>query len=876
MDRLRDAVSSRMGRVVAVGLLLLGVVTAVPAFSASASAHQSHIDASVSCDGEVSWTTKSWSSGDEGSHGDVRVWSEDDGGESHDLEHGSFSGDNGYQFSGSFEWPDGVSSMRIHSTPNGAWGNGETSDDDDEITITKPEDCDHHPEVGSSFECEDSAPGYGDGAATFTLTNPAGPFGHDADFSLSGPDGQEGGDYHVPSGEHEQVTYHGLSDGHHTVHVKVGDDEHDEEFDIDCDESMPSVETSQACVAGDGAITVNLANTGGDAVEFTVEHPVTGEVEHLTLQPNQSVSRTFSGLADGDYVVPVYAGEQELTKQFTVDCDDDEGDDPDDECPSDDESDSSYGASGGDSSSSSTDGEEPSSTETDDEGDCESEPPAECPDDGGDDDHDGSSTSTSTDTEGSYGVTRYSSTSSSSSTSSTEYEGSSSTDHDGSSSTDGEDHDGDDHDGDGDDDCDDDDDAEGAVQVSKACVDHDGQVTITLVHVSGEDDLDFVVNGVTYTVRPGDTKDIVVGGLPDGTHHFSVMAGGQDLSFDVTVDCDLEPTVTVSQQCVDFDGSLSLVLKNLGDDVDAVFTIDDIEHVVAPLGSETVTFAGLPDGTTTITLAINGVEQPDIVASFDCDPAFDVVAECNTIGSDGEVQVFWFTITNNESTSVDVAWDGGTATVPAGESRTVATTSAVISLTYDGVEIASAQATNVVCSRTVTVQKQVIGEPQSPETYTVTIYRVTGETRAPEVIVDLVAGETKTVALPSTLDPAGIQYSVVETATGTAVSSVVTPDSLTLSGHLGQTISIVVTNGYSQILPPPPPPPAGSTTTTTTTPGATTTTVRQGGPVPPTTTVPKGPLPVSGGTPLPTLLIGFGLSALGTAMLMVRRRPATR
>ena len=302
MDRLRGAIASRKGRVVATALLLLGTVTAVPVFSAQASAHQSHISASVSCDGEVSWTTSSWTTGSDGSHGDIHVWGETDSGESHDLEHGSFSGDNGYQFSGSFEWPEGASSMTLHSKPSGSWGNGEASEDGDDVSIVKPEDCDDHPEVGKDVECEDSAPGHGDGMVTLTLTNPAGPFGHDADFELSGPDDSASTSHRVASGHNEQVSYHGLSDGHHKVHVKVGDKEYDEDVEIDCDESVPSVEQSQACVAGDGSITVSLSNTGGDAVEFTVENPVTGEVEHLTLQPNESESRTFSGLDDGDYV----------------------------------------------------------------------------------------------------------------------------------------------------------------------------------------------------------------------------------------------------------------------------------------------------------------------------------------------------------------------------------------------------------------------------------------------------------------------------------------------------------------------------------------------------------------------------------------------
>jgi hypothetical protein len=754
--------ASTKARALALGVLVLGTVATVSVFSANASAHQSHIDASVSCDGTVSWTASSWSNGDEGSHGDIRVSEHSDDGESRDLRQGSFNSENGYRFSGTLPWPEGADSMTISAKPYGAWGNGDTSDDGDDVIVAQPEDCEHHPEVGTVTECEDSAPGYGDGAVTFTLTNPAGPFGHDAEFDLSGPDsGSQGGTYHVASGHHETVSYHDLDDGHHRVHVKVGDKEYDEDFEINCDQSVPSVDDHEECVGGDGEITVHMSNTGGDAVEYDIEDPVTHEHETVKVEPNHTESRHFGHLHDGEYTLPVHVGDEDMSQHHTVNCDHE-------------------------------------------------------------DDHGDKGTS--------------------------------------------------------------------SVTFEKACVDHDGRVTLALIVTGGKDAVLFTVEGVTYSVKPGVPTTAVVGGLTDGAHRIHVTAGKKDLSFDVTIGCDLSPRVTVTQECVEFDGAVNLLLENLGDDVSATFAIDGVDHVLAPGASQTVVVDGLSDGPTTITLAINGKAQPDIVVNFDCDPVFGVAAECNTISAQGDVQEYWFTITNTESTAVDVSWNGGSVTVPAGESRTVASSTAVLSLQHDGVEIASTQATNVVCTRSVTVEKQVIGTPASPETYTVSISRRVGDTFVPAVSFDLVAGQSKSVALPSTLDPIGIGYKVEETGRGSASSSVITPGTLTLSGHLGQTVSVVVVNAYDQSVttssvaqggPVPPAPPTTPTTATTDPPAGPTTTIVQVLPPPPSltptptttpTTVSTRPLPVSGGSPLPLLFIGFGLACMGGAMVLTRRR----
>jgi uncharacterized repeat protein (TIGR01451 family)/LPXTG-motif cell wall-anchored protein len=353
--------------------------------------------------------------------------------------------------------------------------------------------------------------------------------------------------------------------------------------------------------------------------------------------------------------------------------------------------------------------------------------------------------------------------------------------------------------GDDEHDCEPPDEGQGTIEVSKACVANDGQVTVTLTTVGGDESVTFVVEGVEYEVAPGQSKDVVLSGLNDGIHTIQVSAGYQDLSFDVEIACDLSPRVTVTQECSAFDGSVDFFLENLGDDLDATFTIDGVDHVVAPGGSTTVTISGLADGTHTFTVAINGVAMPDVEITVDCDPNFDVVAQCNTVTVTGEVTTYWFTVTNTESTAVEVSWDGGSATVPAGESRIIGSTTAPLSLRYAGSVIATVPATDVICNRTVVVEKNLIGAPATPETYTVTVSRLVGDTYVEELVFDLVAGTPTTITLPSTLDPAGITYKVEETGRGTAATSVVTPSDLTLAGHLGESVSVVVTNGYASV-----------------------------------------------------------------------------
>src|SRR3954468_13342161 len=67
-------VMRQLRRIFTAVLVLLGAILIVPAFSGVVSAHHSNIDASVACDGTVSWKATSWATGPAGTNSDIRVF----------------------------------------------------------------------------------------------------------------------------------------------------------------------------------------------------------------------------------------------------------------------------------------------------------------------------------------------------------------------------------------------------------------------------------------------------------------------------------------------------------------------------------------------------------------------------------------------------------------------------------------------------------------------------------------------------------------------------------------------------------------------------------------------------------------------------------
>ncbi|MEY4173623.1 MAG: hypothetical protein RI900_788, partial [Actinomycetota bacterium] len=799
--------STSLRRAVVAGLVLVGSVSAAPVFASGGdSAPRARLDAEVSCDGTVEWRADASGDDEKGSNPDIRVTRRVDGGAPEEVGEGSFSKANDHEFSGSFEWPEGADTIQLSVVPQGTWGNGSTSKQGETVELELPDDCDGHPHVGEEVECVDSAPGVGEGTMVLTLSNPAGPFGRTARFSVHEPDGGEHRSSHeVRSGDTESIEFHHLSDGHHEVTIDIDGESEDHEFEVDCDRPVTSVEQSRQCVDGAGEVTLLLSNTGGASAEFRVEHPLTHEVETIVIEAGGSATRRFAGLPDGEWTIPVQAGDDDLSQSVEIDCamaddhGDDECEDLDDDAPDEGDDDGTSTSVEDSSPDSSVEDSSPDSSVED------SSPDSSVEDSSPDSSVHHSSPGVSVESWSSKPSTSVESSSPDSSVedsspdSSVEDSSPDSSVEDSSPDSSVEDSspDGRHDDDDDDDDCEE----EGRPEVTftKSCVDQDGQVSITLSVVGGDDSVKFVVAGVTHRVRPGTTKVVVIGGLADGTHTIPITADGKNMSITVSIACDLPPVVKVTQQCSAFDGVIEVLLDNPGDDRPATFTVNGTETVVAPGSSTKVRIEGLADGSHTVQLSINGVAQPDVVVTFDCDPVFEVVARCNTVSSTGAVQMHWFTITNTESVDVTVTWPDGSVLVPAGESRTIASTATTLSIEYAGVAIASAEASAATCSKDVTVSKSVIGTPPAGEVYTVTIWRRVGADWDTITSFDVAPGSPVTVQLPSTLDPAGIDYRIEETAKGSASTSSVSPGTITLTGDQGATVSVAVTNGYAGV-----------------------------------------------------------------------------
>jgi len=594
-----------------------------------------------------------------------------------------------------------------------------------------------HCDLDPSFSHVESCAN-GDGNVEVTLTNNGDDV--DATFVLDGVS------YVVAPGASKVVTLTGLADGSHLIPLTVNGVDKSFTVLVDCDRpGQPAVDVAQSCANEDGVVVVTLKNIGGQL-------PLTFNVDgtDYVVAANSNLPVTLSGLLDGDHLISITQGENDFSQTVKVHCD---------QAPTVDSSQSCVEGQGGVSDGQvvvnlHNNGDDVAVVFTVNGTPYTVAPKATLPVTiGGLPDGQNTITVMAGSIDLSFTVTV-------------------ACDHPG----------------------------VGTIATAQDCADNDGVVTITLIATDGELPVVFTVNDVQHSVAPNATDKVVIGGLNDGTNHISVMAGDKDLSFDVKTSCDLPPLVNYQQACSQFDDTVSVTIVTQGDDVAVTFTISGVDYVLAPGQSQTILIDHLADGVNTIPVSINGIARDPIVVTSKCDPTITVTPICNTVDVDGEVVQYWFTIGNTESTDVTVTWDGGSVTVPAGQSITVSTTSASLVLRHNEAVIAQASGTEAAdCSRTVTFTKELLGQPSTGETYTVRVSRLVGESYVEEATFDLAAGTPKTITLPSTLDPAGITYKVEEIARGTADTSSVSPDQLTLAGHLGETVDVVITNGYGGV-----------------------------------------------------------------------------
>lgn len=343
-----------------------------------------------------------------------------------------------------------------------------------------------------------------------------------------------------------------------------------------------------------------------------------------------------------------------------------------------------------------------------------------------------------------------------------------------------------------------------------------GQILLTLSNAGGE--------SVTFTVVGPDnvSRDFTVaaGGVPatytyldlaDGVYVITITAsdGTAGLNQTVTVDCDhADPSASAKAACTEnFDGVITVTLVNAGNE-GVIFTITDPRDgtttVDVPVGAgaqvDHVMTGVFADGNWTIPIVANG-KVLDVHVTVDCDPVFDLRAICTDVTAD---DVYWYAIKNRETTDLVVTWDGGNLQVLAGATVNIASTVAPLSLKFNGIEIATADVNTEICKQNTIVEKKLNGQPPTGETYTIRISRLDDSTFFEDITFDLDAGETLSIDLPSTLFPDGIEYLIEELDNGTASKSIINVNGtggsiITTSGHLNETISVVVVNGYAAI-----------------------------------------------------------------------------
>ena len=339
MAAFRGFLKFRVRHVFSAVLVVLGVVTIIPAFTGSVTAHHAEATAEVRCDGVISWTATAW----EGyandpntpkdeydlsrTNSNVRVWVEILAGSGTPPadQFGAFNSGNGYSFSGTFQWPAGATIVHLKVEALATWGNGQSAGSGPwPVYLERPTDCESEPKVDVAPRCDNATANSGDGTVVVTFTNTGGPFATSATFDVAAFGGQPATTVTVAVGATETLTYAGLPDGSHTINIALGGKDFSKTFTIVCDKAVPRTSASASCdLESNGQILLTLFNEGGESVTFTVVGPDAVSRDFTVDAGGAPATYTYLNLADGDYVITITAsdGTTGLDQMVTVDCD---------------------------------------------------------------------------------------------------------------------------------------------------------------------------------------------------------------------------------------------------------------------------------------------------------------------------------------------------------------------------------------------------------------------------------------------------------------------------------------------------------------------------------------------------------------------------
>ncbi len=183
-------------------------------------------------------------------------------------------------------------------------------------TVTVKCDRPGQPAVTSTVACAN-----GNGDVTVTLANTGGDL--PVTFVVTDPRTNTPTTKVLSPGQTDAVTLTGFADGPVTIPVTANGVAADQHLTVHCDvPGVPNVSSGVVCASGDGNVTVTLANTGGNQpIVFVVSDPRTNTPTTKTVAPGASASVTLTGFPDGPVTIPVTADGVSLDQTLTVHCD---------------------------------------------------------------------------------------------------------------------------------------------------------------------------------------------------------------------------------------------------------------------------------------------------------------------------------------------------------------------------------------------------------------------------------------------------------------------------------------------------------------------------------------------------------------------------
>ena len=760
-------------------MLVTGVLASIITFAVGANvalAHHAYLSASADCASNVTFRAFSWSgraSNSEGANPDVDVYYNYTGLASPvKVKDGSFAahkpGSPGTpdEFSGTFVWPNGApNTIQVYTKVNGTWGNGNTSKANQTVTVTKPTNCTATPKVTFQTKCVDNL-----GSVEISFTNSG-----NAPITLTVfvDNNAQAPTVTVPANTTTAIVkpYSSLSNNvNHTIQVKKsnGDVVGSTSYNPACAPATPAVTFAPVCANGLGQVTISFTNTGNAAVTLTVfidNVAQTPTVAVPALTTTTPVTRVYGSLSNNvNHTIQVNNGAAIVgTSQYNPACA--PGNPAVTFAPV-------CANSSGEISISFTNTGNAAVTLTVLIDAVAQTPTVSVP----------ALTTTPI-------VQTYSALSNNVNhtiqvnngatvVGASEYKPACAP-------------------------------AAPVVQFAPVCANNLGQMAISFTN-SGNFPvtLTVLIDNVAQTPTvsvPALTATPIVqtySALSNNVNHTVQVNNGDAVVGTTSYNPSCAPGTGsggISHVCTNFDGTVTITLTRTGGDLPVVFVLDNQTYtLVTGDGPVVVTYDDVPNGPFVRSLTVNG-EPSDLSVDVQCDAVLTGVPVCAEVDIKNVTTMYWYRLSNPGTLPVPVAWADGTGTVPAAGTLTVKSAASPLVATNGTITAVTVAGSTEVCGTKVTFEKKLVGQPITGEEYTIRVSRLVGPTYETYLTFPLNAGTVQEFVLPSTLDGIGITYKIEEIDDGTASLHTVSPDTFTLQGNLGETVSVVVTNGYAAV-----------------------------------------------------------------------------